>query len=281
MTNERFRFAPASSLSLEAYAAAFTEGFRGYHRTLESDAPKMSRLGRVYNYDFHHSLVAYEGEEIVGVAVLAIRGERGWCGGFGVAPAFRRRGVGRALMSAMLASARDAGLRRLSLEVSEHNPTARRLYEWAGLRVTRDLLLIERAEGVEHAPRELEGGPLEEAAVSELLSHFARLHRVAPAWQRDLPTMLAGLSRGLRLGPRESPRAYALVSEGADGETYVIDLAAESAEDARELTAALARRVAGRVRVLNEPEESLFVAPLLENGFAEFERQREMTIELS
>jgi ribosomal protein S18 acetylase RimI-like enzyme len=280
LTSERLRFAPASSVSLEAYAAAFTEGFRGYHRTLAPDAAEMARRGRIYNQDLQHSLVAYDGEEVAGVAVLAIRGERGWCGGFGVAPAFRRRGVGRALMSALLTSAREAGVRRLSLEVSEHNPTARRLYEWAGLRVTRDLLIIERAAGVEHEPREIVSGPLEEAAPSELLTHFARLHSVAPAWQRDLPTMLASLSRGLRLGPRESPRAYALVSEGADGETYVADLAAESAGEAHELTAALACLVAGRMRVLNEPEDSPFVAPLLENGFAETERQREMAIEL-
>ncbi|HEV7891119.1 MAG TPA: GNAT family N-acetyltransferase [Pyrinomonadaceae bacterium] len=280
MTNERLRYAPATSVSLEAFAAAFTEGFRGYHRTLEPDAAKMAHMGRVYNYDLQHSLVAYDGDEVAGVAVLAIRGKRGWCGGFGVAPAFRRRGVGRALMSALLASARSAGVGTLSLEVSEHNPTARRLYECAGLRVTRDLLLIERAAGVEHEPREFEGGPLEEAEPSELLLHFARLHRAAPAWQRDLPTMLAGLSSGLRLGPRESPRAYALLSAGADGETYVTDLAAVSGEDARELTAALARGVAGHLRVLNEPEDSLFVEPLLANGFVETERQREMAIEL-
>jgi GNAT superfamily N-acetyltransferase len=267
-------------VSLEAYAAAFTEGFRGYHRTLESDAAEMARRGRIYNHDLRHSLIAYDGDEVAGVAVLSIRGERGWCGGFGVAPAFRRRGVGRALMSALLDSARAAGVRHLSLEVSEHNPTARRLYERAGLRVTRDLLIVERAAGVEHEPRELEGGPLEEAAPSELLPHFARLHGVAPAWQRDLPTALAGLSSGLRLGPRESPRAYALVSAGADGGAHVTDLAAETAGDARELTAALARRVAGSLRVLNEPEGSLFVAPLLENGFVETERQHEMWVEL-
>jgi ribosomal protein S18 acetylase RimI-like enzyme len=280
LTSDRLRFAPATSLSLEAYAEAYTEGFEGYHRALRPDAAKMARLGRVYNYDFQHSLIAYDGDTVAGMAVLAIRGEAGWCGGFGVAPAFRRRGVGRQLMTAMLDSARAAGLRRLSLEVSALNPVARRLYEWAGLRITRDLLIIERdaAHGPESS--ELEGGVLEDAASAELLPHFARLHLVAPAWQRDLPTMLVGLSHGLRLGPRESPRAYALVSEGTDGETQVADLAAADEEAARELTAALARRVAGRLRVLNEPEQSLFVAPLLENGFAETERQHQMAIEL-
>jgi len=268
-------------VSVAEFAAAYTAGFVGYHRRIEADAAKMARLARVHSQDFQHSLVAYEGEEVAGAAVLAIRGERGWCGGFGVVPAFRRRGVGRALMSALLDSARAAGLRQLSLEVSEHNPAARGLYERAGLRVVRDLLLIERPAGVEHEPREVGGDALEEAASSELLPHFARLHRVAPAWQRDLPTLLAGLSRGLRLGPSESPRAYALLSEGADGETYVTDLAAARDEDARELTAALARRAAGRLRILNEPEDSPFVAHLTEHGFFETERQHEMTIELA
>src|SRR3712207_2883024 len=99
--SSRLRFVPASSVSLEVFAAAYTAGFVGYHRRIEADAARMSRLARVYNQDFHHSLVAYDGEEVAGAAVLAVRGERGWCGGFGVVPAFRRRGVGRALMSAL------------------------------------------------------------------------------------------------------------------------------------------------------------------------------------
>jgi ribosomal protein S18 acetylase RimI-like enzyme len=280
LTGAELRFVPASSVSLELFAAAFTEGFVGYHRTLTSDAAKMSRLGRLYQYDLRHSLVAYEGEEVAGMAVLAVRGEAGWCGGFGVAPAHRSRGVGRSMLTALFGSAREAGVRRLSLEVSALNPVARRLYERAGMRVTRDLLIMERAAEVEHEPREIEGGALEEAGAAELLPHFARLHRVAPAWQRDLPVMLAGRARGLRLGPRETPRAYALLSEGEGEDVYLTDLAAASAADARELTAALTRGVAGRLRIINEPEQSPFVAPLLANGFEENERQHEMAVEL-
>jgi GNAT superfamily N-acetyltransferase len=274
------RFVPASSVPLELFAAAFTEGFLGYHRTIEADAAKMSRLGRIYNHDLHHSLVAYEGERVAGAAVLSIRGGAGWCGGFGVVPELRGRGVGRELMTALLASARAAGVRRLTLEVSEHNPVARALYEGAGLRVTRDLLLIERPAAAAAAPGAREADALEDAEASELLPHFARLHAFAPAWQRDLPTMLASSLRGLRLGARESPRAYALVSDGGVAELYFTDLAAARPEDARALAAALARTIAGSLRIINEPEESVFVAPLLEHGFVETERQHEMAIEL-
>ena len=69
------------------------------------------------------------------------------------------------------------------------------------------------------------------------------------------------------------------MSDGLDGNTYVNDLAASDTRDARELSAALAR-VACVLRVVNEPEHSPFVGPLLAHGFAETERQHEMTLEL-
>jgi hypothetical protein len=34
------------------------------------------------------------------------------------------------------------------------------------------------------------------------------------------------------------------------------------------------------LKILNEPEHSLFVGPLLERGFAETERQHEMVMDL-
>ncbi|MDT0346468.1 GNAT family N-acetyltransferase [Streptomyces litchfieldiae] len=48
-----------------------------------------------------------------------------------VAPEYRGRGVGRALLDALLAAAADAGLTRLSLSVDDGNP-ARRLYRSRG-----------------------------------------------------------------------------------------------------------------------------------------------------
>jgi hypothetical protein len=70
------------------------------------------------------------------------------------------------------------------------------------------------------------------------------------------------------------------MSEPVDGFTYLTDLAAEDADAARELSSGLSR-VEGALRVINEPEQSIFVAPLAEHGFAEIHRQHEMAIELS
>jgi hypothetical protein len=184
-------------------------------------------------------------------------------------------------MSALLERARGCGLRRLTLEVLVRNATARRIYEELGMRVTRDLVLLERAAEVGAVrPRPSRRRNLKEAEPAELLAHFARLHTAPPQWSRDLPSLLvqSGMC-GVYLGRRARPKAYALLARGTDGATYLADLAAADAEATRELSEALLQ-LDGTLKLKNEPEPSLFVAPLLELGFVEFERQHEMTVEL-
>lgn len=270
------RFVPAASLSLEAYAAASTNAFEGYYVPLSLDAATLARRVRLEQHDLLNSLVAFEGEEAVAVAALAVRGTRGWCGGFAVVPRLRGRGVGRELLSALLTRARACGLRQLSLEVLAVNAPARRLYESAGMRVTRDLLVLER--GGAGATTTGAPAPLE-AEAAELLAHFRRLRAEPPAWQRELASLLAAELRGLCVGEPRDPRAYALVGRSLDGHAFLSDLAAADASAAEELCAALAH-VAAPLRVVNEPERSPFVRPLLSHGFRETGRQHEMTMEL-
>jgi GNAT superfamily N-acetyltransferase len=298
------RFVSASSVSLEEYAAAFTSAFQGYQFPVAVDAAWLARRARIEQHDLQQSFLVYDGDAIVAVSGMAIRGYAGWVCGFGVIPERRRRGLGREMMRALFERARACGLRRLSLEVLVRNTPARRLYEGAGMHVSRDLLMLDRAApqpipdnaaaskvaapaglkkavpGLKNAGAELKKAVpgLKEAATAELLGHFARLHAEPPAWQRDLPCLLAGRTRGLYLGPRARPRAYALLSEWTDG-TYLSDLAASDAASADELCGALAG-LAGTLKVLNESEHSLFVGPLLERGFVETERQHEMVMSL-
>lgn len=52
-----------------------------------------------------------------------------------VAPACRRRGVGRCLLQAVIAQVRESGARELFLEVGSDNPAARALYDSADFEV--------------------------------------------------------------------------------------------------------------------------------------------------
>lgn len=276
MTEDGVRFVPAATVSLEAFAAAFTAAFEGYPVPVAVDAVWLSRRARYEQHDLLNSLVALEGGEAVGMAVLAARGSRGWVGGFGVVPRWRGRGLARRLMSELIGRARASGLRRLSLEVLEGNTAALRLYESVGMRVTRDLLVLERAAD---RPAPARAAAFEEAPAEELLEHFTRLHPEPPVWQREPASLLAASLRGLYLGPRPRPRAYALLKYTADGETFLADLAAADARHARAMCAALGR-LDGALKIQNEPASSPYVAPLVAHGFAEVMRQHEMTMEL-
>jgi ribosomal protein S18 acetylase RimI-like enzyme len=276
LADDALTIVSAASVSLAAYAAAFTSAFRGYHHPVKHDAASLARRVRCEQYDLENSLLAYDGGEVAGVAALAVRAGRGWVAGLAVVPEQRGRGRGRELTSALVARARAAGLRRLSLEVLTPNTAARRLYEWVGMRVTRDLLVLERAAGHDSTRRAHAPG---EAPAAELLKHYARLHPEPPAWQRELSSLLAADLRGFCIGGSRRPRAYALVDEGRDGSAYISDLAAADAAQAEAMCAAL-DRVPGALRIVNEPERSPFVAPLLGHGFAEVLRQHEMTMEL-
>jgi GNAT superfamily N-acetyltransferase len=278
LADDGVRIVSAATVSLEAYAAAITTAFEGYPVPINFTAPMLARRVRFEQHDLESSLVAFEGGAAVGAAGLAIRGARGWVSGFGVVPAWRRRGLGRRLMSALLESARGYGLRQLSLEVLAGNAAARGLYEGAGMRVTRDLLILERpaTPAPSASPRDRPPG---EAPAAELLRHFWRLHPEPPAWQRELSSLLAADLRGFYVGGRRRPRAYALLGSGRDGETYASDLAAGDARAAETMCAALVR-LGGALKVVNEPERGPYVAPLLGHGFRVLLRQHEMTMEL-
>jgi ribosomal protein S18 acetylase RimI-like enzyme len=277
LSDDPLRIVSAASVTLEAYAAAFTSAFRGYHLPVTHDAATLARRVRLEQHDLENSLLAYDGAEVAGVAALAVRGERGWVAGLAVVPGWRGRGRGRELMTALVARARGAGLRRLSLEVLTPNVAARRLYEWAGMSVARDLFVFERPAG--HAGEAPRRAPATAAPAAELLAHFARLHTERPAWQREPASLLTSNLRGLCVGGRRRPRAYALLSRPLDGITYLSDLAAADAARAESMCAAL-DRVPGALKVINEPERSPFAAPLLRHGFAEVLRQHEMTMGL-
>lgn len=270
-------FKSAATLSLEELAAAFNAGFAGYFYPMQMNGVTLARRVRLEQIDLHHSLVAHDGGEFVGLALLAMRGQRGWCGGFGIVPEYRGRGCATELMSAFVSEARDCGLKKLSLEVLTRNTPAIRLYQRAGMRVTRDLLIFERTReaGIAEPPHELK-----EAEPSSLLRHFERLHAWSPAWARDFVSLLSAEElRGFYLGDRDAPDAYALLVKRPDGITQVIDLAAVDEVCADALAAGIAFRC-GALRVVNEPEDSLFIAALTSNGFVEKERQHEMACEL-
>jgi GNAT superfamily N-acetyltransferase len=89
--------------------------------------------------DRHVMFLACEGEDVFGSAYGLLDRERsdaGRVGGMWVEPAWRRRGVGYALLQEVVSWARGRGLRRLGLWAPAHSPAAISLYSRAGFRDT-------------------------------------------------------------------------------------------------------------------------------------------------
>src|SRR4051812_28928051 len=95
-------YVPASSFALDALAEIFTRSFEAYFYPSTVTAEQLAARVRMENLDLQRSLVILLGEQPVGVALLGLRGERAWCGGFGVMLPFRGRGLAHQLAAAML-----------------------------------------------------------------------------------------------------------------------------------------------------------------------------------
>jgi ribosomal protein S18 acetylase RimI-like enzyme len=271
------RIISAAELSLAELAAAFNASFAGYFYPMTLSADQLARRVRFEHLDLQRSLVAKENDELAGMALLGLRGDVAWVGGLGLTEKYRGRGLSHELMRALIDEARAFGSSLLTLEVLRQNHAAIRLYERAGMHIARSLYIYARTAD---APAPSQVAPLRQASPAELLRHFHHLHLHAPAWQRTLASLLVmnGL-RGLSLGEPERPQAYALLRDWPDGTTYLVDLAAGESASARALCAALCH-LPGPLRINNEPDNSIFNAPLAAHGFRETERQHEMVMAL-
>ena len=151
------RLVPADAFPLEELAALFTKGYEGYFVPIRVDGATLSAFVRWWNIDLGRSRVALVDDDPVGIANLAIRDDCAWVAGIGVVPDQRRRGVGRALMQAILAQAP----RTVTLEVIDKNASAIALYRQLGFEVRRTLEIWTLNGGFESvAAREVVARPL-------------------------------------------------------------------------------------------------------------------------
>jgi ribosomal protein S18 acetylase RimI-like enzyme len=172
-------------------AALFTLVYTGYAVPMHVDGPTMRFMRVAADVDLASSRVLRDGAEPVAVALLGVRGEAGYIAGMGVAPSHRGRGLGEAVMRAVLASARERGVRRVQLEVLVQNGSALRLYERLGFRHVRDLEVWSfPAPGP--APAGAVAGVTVTPATLDDAHAFVRAHRAAPEpWQRADGTLAA------------------------------------------------------------------------------------------
>jgi ribosomal protein S18 acetylase RimI-like enzyme len=136
---------------LEPAAALITRGFSDYYVPIEMTAVRLLGMVRKDSVDLDESRIILDGDEPVGVALIARRGWTSRLAAMAMVPEARSRGMGEASVHHLMTEAAARGEREMVLEVIEQNERAARLYQRCGFRTIRRLVGYEgtpRAEGM-------------------------------------------------------------------------------------------------------------------------------------
>jgi GNAT superfamily N-acetyltransferase len=274
---------PASSPSRRDFIAALNAAYVGYYVPIHLTLEDFDDLVYRESVQLAHSAAALECDQVVGGALLGVRGQRGWVGGVGVLPDYRRRGIARQMMFYLIEQARSIGITRLQLEVITENEKALALYQGLGFESVRRLLVLSLRDVNIGSDLSLQ---IVKESADRLLGRLPAFDVSARPWQRDLESLRLSLTlgelEGLAAYHRQTakPLGMLLFSRGFS-HVSIADLSATDPDIGRALLTALTRRMsAARYSYLNVPEEDPMLPMLLAAGFQTTLSQYEMTFHL-
>jgi ribosomal protein S18 acetylase RimI-like enzyme len=277
-----YQLGSLAALGLDGLVDLVNQAYVGYPGPFSLEDPlSYAEFCRVQNIDMARSVLAADEDGTpIGFGLLGIRQERGWCAEFGVVPAWRRRGLGRALLDRLLAEAREAGLHDVHLEVAAANTPAQALYQQAGFRVARILHNYVASSATLPTPPVGESARLTLATVdpATLAMDLGLPADVAPAWDHELPALLVGSHARTMLALREG-QPVGLIHYQPDPVDVEIRRLAVQPDDhaaALALLAVAAPRAATRLLVAYVAEASPLAALLPALGFRELDPDLEM-----
>ncbi|MGZ3550902.1 MAG: GNAT family N-acetyltransferase [Vulcanimicrobiaceae bacterium] len=246
--------------------AAFNRVFEAYVVPMVFSESQLAIHLDANQIDGNVSPIWYDEDgNVLAAATLAIRGSRGWIGGFGVALPYRGRKYGARLIDQLIETARSRGLSSLSLEVLEQNHAAVHTYERAGFARERELLSF-RCEISPPATT----GSLPAYTSADPLLRLAE--EAAPCWQREPASLM--LQPSLH-AVGDAARFAVFRHNGI--EAQILKIRAGSAGDVASLAAGIGATAGVTcVGVFNEPSDSAIVAHLRELGWTPTFKQYEM-----
>ena len=257
---------PASRYSYAELAEIFNAGYEGYFTPFNLDEAAFRLMSTAFDDDLGASRVALVDGTAAGICKLAIRGDRGWIGGIGVAAPHRGTGVGEALMCAVLDIARSRGLREVWLEVLVQNERAIRLYEKLGFTRVRGLE-VWALEGLVSQNDNVR--PVAAAAAQERI-------RAERTWREPWQRADESVANYDDVEALESEQGAILFRVARD-RVWLLQGVAPDEEAGKELLSALPAEAAS-LTWLNGPEGDPFNAAIASLGGTLAHRQHEMLV---
>lgn len=135
---------PASAFSLEELTEAYNHTRVDYLVPMPMNAARLREYVETYDVDMDCSVVAVDGNEVLGLAMLGVREQRAWITRLGIIRSKRRQGTGWQLVTHLLDHARQKNINRVIIEVIKNNVPAHSLFQKAGFCETRELLVLRR-----------------------------------------------------------------------------------------------------------------------------------------
>lgn len=145
LSNIAIKLLPASHFTIDDLTAIYNQTRVDYMVPMPMNSTRLIEYIKTYDVNLENSLVAMEGKELRGVAMLGIRSDRTWITRLGVIPSTRRGGVGEALMLGLLEKSAILGVDFTMLEVIKNNVPAHKLFQKLGFYEVGELLILRRA----------------------------------------------------------------------------------------------------------------------------------------
>jgi ribosomal protein S18 acetylase RimI-like enzyme len=146
------KLVPASHFSIDDLTGIYNQTRVDYMVPMPMNAARLTEYIAVYDVDLEHSLVAMQGDDLRGVAMLGVREGRAWITRLGVIPTTRRNGVGEALMIGLIEQAERLNVQFDMLEVIKNNVPAHTLFHKLGFYEIGELLVLRRSPMQPPAP---------------------------------------------------------------------------------------------------------------------------------
>jgi ribosomal protein S18 acetylase RimI-like enzyme len=109
LINTGIKLIPAKRFNIDELTAIYNQTRVDYMIPMPMNAARLAEYVFTYDVDLEHSLVAMQGDDLRGVAMLGVRKDRAWLTRLGVIPSTRRGGVGEALTAGIMEQAENLG----------------------------------------------------------------------------------------------------------------------------------------------------------------------------
>lgn len=142
-----------SECTIEQGVEAWNKGFEGYHFDMTTTPEAFKKRMDQEGLSGDLSVVAFDGEEPVGLVLNGTRESAGrkigWNGGTGVAMSWRKKGVGKLLMEKTLQILNEQDVEVATLEAISGNEKAIELYKKLGYEIVDELHFMKLDGAVE------------------------------------------------------------------------------------------------------------------------------------